>query len=196
MDRDSKILSFNCGGLSSNKFTEIKHFLDINHIDILCIQETKFKGHDSKNIPGYNIEFVNHTNLNDNVAGGLAIYIKHNVQYEALSVTVPLKHDGSTAIEALAIIVHLTKHQPFVLVNIYSRGCDIQALNTLESNIRSKTKIKKLVYTGDFNAHHPVWGSSKSGKYGEDVCTWMEDSNLVVLNDGAPTRCCLMWGLR
>ena len=93
-----------------------------------------------------------------------------------------------TAIDALAIAVYPSKHAPFVLVNIYSRGCDLGSLTTLERSLRSKTELKHVIFTGDFNAHHSLWGSSQACKYGEDVCTWLDDSNLVLLNDGAATR--------
>jgi hypothetical protein len=44
------------------------------------------------------------------------------------------------------------------------------------------------VITGDFNAHHQVWGSSSTNYRGKEVWTWVENTGLVLLNDGSPTR--------
>ena len=61
MDSHLKIISFNVGGFTTNKHTEIKHFIDNNpSTHILCIQETKFSNKNIKLIPGYNCEFKNH----------------------------------------------------------------------------------------------------------------------------------------
>lgn len=40
---------------------------------------------------------------------------------------------------------------------------------------------------GDFNAHHPLWGSNKTDKRGKDLEEIILDLNLAILNDGAPT---------
>jgi len=65
--------------------------------------------------------------------------------------------DGTTAIEVLAIVVHPAKQGSFTLANVYSRGCSIQALRSLESSLRSCSRHHKFLFTGDFNAHHPAW---------------------------------------
>jgi len=182
-----KIISFNCGGLSSVKVANIKHYLQHNAVHILCVQETRLSGECVRPIPGYHLESKNHVNASGCVAGGLALYIRHDIQYEVLQAADPLRGDGTTAIEVLAIVVHPARQSSFTLANVYSRGCSIQALRSLESSLRS-SRHHKFLFTGDFNAHHPAWGGSKSCKFGEDVCSWMDESGLVVLNDGSPTR--------
>ena len=60
MDSSLQIISFNVGGLSANKLTELKYFTDKNpNIHIICLQETKFSNSTVKQIPGYNCEFKN-----------------------------------------------------------------------------------------------------------------------------------------
>jgi len=122
------------------------------------------------------------------VAWGMALYIRHDIQYEVIQAADPLWGNGTTAIEVLAIVVHPARHGSFTLASVYSRGCSIQALRSLEDGLRSCSRHHKLIFTGDFNAYHPAWGGSRSCKFGEDVCSWMDESGLVVLNDGSPTR--------
>lgn len=43
------------------------------------------------------------------------------------------------------------------------------------------------ILTGDFNAHHPLWGSKKANCRGTDIVDIAQQHNLVVLNDGSPT---------
>ena len=122
------------------------------------------------------------------VAWGMALYIRHDIQYEVIQAADPLRGNGTTAIEVLAIVVHPARHGSFTLASVYSRGCSIQALRSLEDGLRSCSRHHKFIFTGDFNAHHPAWGGSRSCKFGKDVCSWMDESGLVVLNDGSPTR--------
>ena len=64
------------------------------------------------------------------------------------------------------------------------------------SKTYSKASIENLldqlprpaVMMGDFNAHHPLWGSASSNKLGEDLEEIFSLRNLCVLNDGAITR--------
>jgi len=44
------------------------------------------------------------------------------------------------------------------------------------------------VILGDFNAHHTLWGSLRVDGRGEQVVKLVNDSDLILLNDGSPTR--------
>ena len=122
MDSSLQIISFNVGGLSANKFTELKYFIDCNpNTHIICLQETKFSNISVKQIPGYNCEFKNYVTSNQNIAGGLAIYVKNTINYEHLGVNNQFKSDGSTAIEALAIKLVIDKNRPYPGQFIFKR---------------------------------------------------------------------------
>ena len=76
MDRSLNIISYNAGGFTANKMACLQHYLNSHSIDIICIQESKFKEGQTKNIPGYNAHYRYHKNSNGNVCGGLIVYIK------------------------------------------------------------------------------------------------------------------------
>ena len=44
------------------------------------------------------------------------------------------------------------------------------------------------VILADFNAHHTLWGSLRVDGRGEQVVKLINESDLVLLNDGSPTR--------
>ena len=74
-----KIMSFYCGGLSSVKVSNIKHYLEHNAVYILCVQETKLSGDCVMPIPGYHLKSKNHVNTSGCVTSGLALYIRHDI---------------------------------------------------------------------------------------------------------------------
>jgi hypothetical protein len=79
-----------------------------------------------RSLPGYTPEYK-HFNKSavgsQNIAGGLAIFIKNSINYEVIAVDNPINSAGEVAFEIQAIKIHLTG-APLVLVNIYSRGSD------------------------------------------------------------------------
>jgi len=129
-----KIISLICGGLSFVKVYNIKHYLQHNAVHILCVQETRLFGECVRPIPGYHLESKNHVNASGCVAGGLALYISHDIQYKVLQAADPLRGDGTTVIKVLAIVVYPARQGSFTLVNVYSRGCSIKALRSLENS--------------------------------------------------------------
>ena len=95
--------------------------------------------------------------------------------------------NGEIKIETQAFEIY-SSDSPYILVNIYSRGCDLESLNNLSSLISASSEVKELVSTGDFNSHHPLWGAQRSDSHGKAVFEWVEQKDLVLLNDGSPTR--------
>lgn len=51
-----------------------------------------------------------------------------------------------------------------------------------------KNKSSRFIITGDFNAHNTLWGSKTSNKTGKIVENWIEENELVIMNDDTPTR--------
>ncbi|GFR06027.1 hypothetical protein TNCT_699101 [Trichonephila clavata] len=42
---------------------------------------------------------------------------------------------------------------------------------------------------GDFNAKHPLWGSSVANDRGNELSNLLDDHAFCILNDGTPTYC-------
>ena len=140
-----------------------------------------------RNIPGYTLENKPFKNNNQNYYGGLATYFRHGVNFKNLKVKDTRDQNGEIKIETQAFEIY-SSDSPYILVNIYSRGCDLKSLNNLSSLISAFSELKELVITGDFNSHHPWWGAQRSDSHGKAVFEWVEQIDLVLLNDGSPTR--------
>lgn len=185
MCRNLNIISFNAGGLTAEKHSEIKHFIDNNpEIHIICIQETKFKENFIRSIPGYTPE--NKIYSKKGGAGGMLVYFKNTINYELINIDNPKDSKGNTLLELQLFRVHLERSS-FYLVNLYSRGINMNSLNTISSFL-NKNNSKDCVITGDFNAHNEIWGSRFTNRQGRDIWQWIEDNNLILLNDGSNTR--------
>lgn len=63
--------------------------------------------------------------------------------------------------------------------------------NTQFDSLRISSIIKNNpsphILTGDFNAHHPLWGSTKTTARGTSLVTLTHQHGLFTLNDGSPT---------
>lgn len=46
----------------------------------------------------------------------------------------------------------------------------------------------KVIICGDFNAHSSLWGSTRTDENGKIIEEYMDEHNLVCLNDGRGTR--------
>ena len=183
MNRNLKILNLSARGLTAHTHSELKHFLDNNNVDVICIQETKFKEAKTINIPGYTSEYKYHKSLLNIPCGGQVIFVKHGINYKNIIIDNVRDQNGATILEIQLIQIFFGQ-SPFYLFNIYSRGCDLTSLGHLDHYITKGD----IVITGDFNAHNKLWGSSRTNSHGRAVEVWIEKHNLVLHNDGAPTR--------
>ena len=52
----------------------------------------------------------------------------------------------------------------------------------------TKNCSNTIIITGDFNSHNPLWGSAKCDSNGRIIEGFMEKHDLVIMNDGTPTR--------
>ncbi len=171
------ILQWNACSLC-NKFRELKQLLATQNYEIICIQETYFKPHQTAKweIPGYNL--IRHDRPPPIKGGGVAIYIRSHLKYR--EVTTP------TTIETQAVEIE-TEAGLLTVANVYlppQQPFDddiIKAIKTLLT-------LPKAVIVGDFNAKHNLWNSPVTDAKGKALADIITDSDFVVLNQHQPTR--------
>ncbi|KAA5553028.1 hypothetical protein F3G54_32785, partial [Pseudomonas aeruginosa] len=71
-------------------------------------------------------------------------------------------------------------------VNMYIPHPSNEVFDDIRSILSSLPR--PILVMGDFNAHHSMWGSSKSDHYGARILDILDDNNLCLLNSGCPTR--------
>ena len=139
--------------------------------DVICVQETFLKEGTNFVFPGYNV--LRKDGLNGR--GGVAFLIRKEISYsnfhsidgvEAISVTIP------------------TVSGDLEVVNIYSSP-SVNFDTSIYTNIFNK---ENALLCGDFNAYSCLWGSSQSNHRGKLIESILDESNMVLLNTGLPTR--------
>lgn len=167
------ILQWNARSLIGNG-QELKRFIDEfkEAPELICIQETWLKPLDFV-IPSYECLRVDRS---DRSGGGCATFVKIGLQYRII--------DISSNLECLA--VEIWSNQNSITVLNYHNPCQPLVLSDFDE-IMEKIRCP-VVWIGDFNAHNPLCGSDHRDKNGVIVEEFIDKYELVVLNDGRPTR--------
>ena len=170
------LLQSNAQGLLNHGQELIKYLnsKENSPIHLICIQETWFNDDRTLQIPNYLC--VTRYRCNQ-LRGGCAVYIHDSVNYES-----PTMDDE---LELQKIKIHYDKFK-INLVNFYNpcKKLDHSSMEKIIGNLESQNTI----ILEDFNSHNTLWGSENTDKNGLLVETFLNQHNLVLLNDGSPTR--------
>ena len=106
--------------------------------------------------------------------GGLIAAVHQSLNYTELQpIDSPVEHQ---------IVEIFTPQSSFCIVNVYdtTTSLDVQFYRRVLS-------MRRTIVVGDFNAHHPLWGSAKACNKGKYLARIIEDLNATVHNDGSHT---------
>lgn len=143
---------------------------------IMCFQETNFTCKYTERINYFKTFHKNRAN-SAIASGGVAIYVKVNILSEMININTPL--------EALAIQIRAP--YPITICNIYlPNSLSIDNNDILEQLVRKLPE--PFIITGDFNSHNQLWGCQLTNNRGPLMEKWIDDNNLIILNDGRPTH--------
>lgn len=168
------IIQWNIYGFHKRS-SDVQRILYNLQSSILCFQETNLKtgqiGH-LKNYTGY---FRNRLNPG-RASGGVAIFVKNNIENHQVHI--------QTHLEAISVTVKLQIQ--ICICNLYlpdSINFSLQDLIHIISQLP-----KPFILVGDFNSRNLLWGSIHTDRRGKTVEKLLEDPNILLLNNGSPTR--------
>uniref|UniRef100_A0ABD2WKN0 Reverse transcriptase domain-containing protein n=1 Tax=Trichogramma kaykai TaxID=54128 RepID=A0ABD2WKN0_9HYME len=177
-----KILQWNCRSVSNKLIlhNEAKNF------DIIVLIETWLNEIKHLKLKGFNIVRFDRQSGS---GGGIAICIKQNIFYEGTTINF-----SSKSLETGSVIIKL--HSEKLLITTCYRPEYIgDTLNNLTANTwNNLTKAvldhgtEYFILCGDFNAHHPMWGSDKSCSNGLIIAENTDPEEFILLNDRSPTH--------
>ena len=173
MANDIKIAQWNARSIH-NKKLEFTRFLFHYDISVAIILETWLSANTQINYPSYNCI----RNDRNDGKGGIAFLIKHNITYNITKISI-----NNLINEPQYIIITISA---VTIVGIYippTYNANKQFWNKL---IRSITT--PFIICGDFNLHHVQWGSPYTTRDGEILYNFIQDNDIVCLNNGQPTR--------
>lgn len=112
------------------------------------------------------------------------MYIKHDVNYEEITVNNPIDSKGEEVIGMQAVKFY-NKDKCTYLYNVYFRGQDETALKNLGQEIKVNNVLTHCLVTGDFNPYHINCGCSYTNRRRSELW-YLADLDLILLNDGTP----------
>jgi len=172
-----QILQWNCSGIRG-KLPQLQAFA--NEYNVVCIQESLLWSHNFFNINGFKTIRKDITVSNQR---GICILVRENLAFSTLDLNA---FDHST-LEALGIVLHCD-NELIAIINIYrhpNQNTPFTAMDQLYSAMLNK--YNKVIFTGDFNAHHSWWGCEYEDPAGRILAQIIDTHDLVILNDKLPT---------
>ena len=172
------IICWNCNGIQPH-ISELLNYLDNSPITpfIICLQESHLHTKLIPNILNYNL--IHTSRPHNALGGGTAIYIKSNIPY--IQSFFPKELD--TDIEYTSIIID------YYQANLTITSMYIRPQTPINTANLSKIKLNKNhIILGDLNGKHTLWGSPTNDARGNTLSSFIEDNNLICLNNGEGTR--------
>lgn len=156
--------------------TELEHYIECLQTkpDIICIQKTWLKTGREFLLKEYE---CHRNDRGSQRGGGVATWIKSDVPARVLPVST------NPSIQCIVTEVIL-KDVRISICNIYH--AEPESEKCFFSDILLQLPSAAFL-CGDFNAHNPVWGGRKTDQKGKSLGDFIEEAELVVLNDGSGT---------
>ena len=149
---------------------------------VICIQESHL---DDRNVDA-DVELNNYhlfrkdrpTRGGGAARGGVAIYVHQTLPCTRVTL--------NSSLEVVACRVKFGTTD-LVVCSVYCPSdvaLDDGELDALHHHFGGRSSV----ILGDFNAHHGLWGSQRTDGRGLQMMDFISGSDLVILNDGSPTR--------
>ena len=168
------ILQWNARSLIANG-QEFKKYIDKlkEKPNIICVQETWLKPDIDCIIKGYT---AIRRDRGKGRGGGVPTFIQNGISYKVLGVN--KNHE-------LIVTRVWTKRGPVNIVNYYN-PCGKLDESILENILEPAQG--NMVWCGDFNSHHLLWGSDHTDSNGYIIEEFIDSKCLVCINNGEGTR--------
>ena len=168
------ILQWNIQGIK-NKKKELIQLINDYNADIIAIQETQLSNDYIPKIDGFT-SLNREGTFNFRHHGGVTLYIHQDIPMTEVKLNTPIQ----------AVATTVTLNRTITICNMYSSRSHTLLINNLQELYNQLPK--PCIILGDINAYSPRWGSSSSDARGRTVERLIDDNNLIVMNNGAPTH--------
>lgn len=182
---DLKILQWNARGINKKRHELIK-ILNEFDADIIVIVESLLNSNIRLTLKNYAV--IRHDRTT-NKGGGLCIFIRKNIMFKVIDSFI----DIPDVLENKNILLFPESVNPILISSIYRPphdNFDNNLWNLLFQKLHNFTSVSgiKTVLLGDFNCHHYIWELQASNdNIGSKLHEQIEDSNLILLNNGSRT---------
>ena len=154
-----------------------------DEFDILLLSETFLKSNSNFKLKEFNII---RADRQCNNGGGLAIAVRRGITFSRVTSIFNIEN----SLESLAISIE-TSLGELLIVSL----CRVPAFNNFLSsdtwtnlfNSIQNLNFSSVFIAGDFNCHNSLWGSLHNCRNGLELCSALDNTNLITLNTGEPT---------
>lgn len=174
VDKNIQVIQWNIRSIITNRDTLINIIKDLNP-DIISVNETWLKKDNNFYLRNYNI-------LRDDRRdgyGGVAFIIRNNIVFKQIHL--PIRNVPRNFQFLIIEIGTLS------IINVYNPPNQTLNLGVLET-ILSSMSTNNILLLGDFNGHHPLWGSDVTNNNGVIFSEFVSNTDLICLNNGDSTR--------
>lgn len=172
MTQLENIIQWNCNGIKCH-YMELKEILLSKNPFCICIQETHLKKNENFTLRKYN-SFKFSTNRGQRANGGVAIFIKENINVEEVNL--------NTNLQAVAIKVNFPYKMTICNIYLPDNQWTSEDLQDVIEQLPAP-----ILLLGDFNSHNILWGSEFTDRRGRNIEHIINELNLNLLNTGEGT---------
>ena len=171
-DNVTNILQWNIRGMT-NKKKELLHIIQQYKVSVLALQETQLSS-------DYLFKIKHCTSIgksgifNRRQHGGVCLYIHEDAPFSQVQL--------DTSLQAVAATVKFRNR--ITICNIYIPPTSRISLKNLQDLYIQLPQPCTLI--GDFNAHSQRWGSDNTNARGKMIENFIDQTNLIILNNGSP----------
>jgi exonuclease III len=168
------IIQWNCRGLRLN-LPDLQILIQNHSPAIISLQETHIT--DPTYFPLRAFTHLSHlaTTPNNYPKGGVSLLIHKTIPHTPINLITTLP----------AVAAQITLHTTISVCAIYLSPTSSWTYTDLLSIINQLPP--PLILTGDFNAHHTLWGNTRNDQKGIQIEHLLTNTNLCLLNDKTPT---------
>lgn len=173
--KDFVAINWNARGLRQKKNT-FEQFLYETNPHVCAVSETKLEPILTPRYKNYKI--IHHSHIGGR--GGVALFIRNDIKFKTINY-----NNNLNSPEVVPAIIKFAGTEITIVATYASPTVELNLDNLLliKGNI-----LGHFIIMGDFNCRHTSWGCHDSNTRGKEMLKFLEQENVVLLNDGAATR--------
>lgn len=144
---------------------------------MIALQETYYGDDYMAKLYGYH-GLCKQGHFNQRFFGGVALYIHHSCPFREITLDSPY--------QIVAAEIQIPHYHKLTVASIYLPPR--KPFNVADFNHTLAQLPSPILLLGDFNAHHPLWGTSNADARGKMIETILNNNPLTPLNTGASTH--------
>ena len=176
------VVHINIRGIRSKRSQLMLYLKELDFPEFVTINETLLGSSMNFHIPGYYCASRREPTVTGGARGSM-ILVRNDVKN-----VFEIQNCKTKFVEELiGIEIKSNRTRPAFQIYTYYNPPSTQINQKIFELIGQQ--VEPCVLVGDLNCKHVSIGSSKTDSFGKVLMETLDDNNLIVLNDGSPTRC-------